>query len=212
MGITVKRLMKKAAANPALVQGLMGNAVGRWLVQRLLASQQRAYAAKQARKAELRVEPAAAAVETVVEPAPAAIAITPEMLAVEAITSAPATLTDIPNNNDLYHEDTSMSAIAALFQSMQSRFNAQAAAGLDAVFQFELTDGDTTHIVIENQTCQVVDGEHDDPTVTLIMDSDTLQQVMTGELDGMQAFMTGRIRADGNIMLATKLNNLFPLD
>ncbi|MDH2433889.1 SCP-2 family sterol carrier protein [Pokkaliibacter plantistimulans] len=105
-----------------------------------------------------------------------------------------------------------MSAIAALFQSMQSRFNAQAAAGLDAVFQFELTDGDTTHIVIENQTCQVVDGEHDDPTVTLIMDSDTLQQVMTGELDGMQAFMTGRIRADGNIMLATKLNNLFPLD
>ncbi|WP_347950208.1 SCP2 sterol-binding domain-containing protein [Pokkaliibacter sp. MBI-7] len=207
----MKRLIKKAAASPALVQGLMGNAVGRWLVQRLLASQQRAYAARKARKAELRVEPAAA-VETVVEPAPAAIAITPEMLAVEAITRAPATLTDIPNNNDRYHEDTPMSAIAALFQSMQSRFNAQAAAGLDAVFQFELTDGDTTHIVIENQTCQVVDGEHDDPTVTLIMDSDTLQQVMTGELDGMQAFMTGRIRADGNIMLATKLNNLFPLD
>ncbi|MFB9886677.1 SCP2 sterol-binding domain-containing protein [Balneatrix alpica] len=104
-----------------------------------------------------------------------------------------------------------MSDIKALFASMQSRFNASAAAGMDAVFQFELSDAGTTHVVISNGSCAVVDGEHDDPTVTLMMDSQTMQDVMSGEVDGMQAFMMGRIKADGNIMLATKLNSLFPL-
>ena len=34
--------------------------------------------------------------------------------------------------------------------------------------------------------------------------------VMSGEMDGMQAFMMGKLRAEGNMMLATKLNVLFP--
>jgi len=43
------------------------------------------------------------------------------------------------------------------------------------------------------------------------MASDTLEEVMSGETDGMQAFMTGRIRADGDIMLATRLTSIFPV-
>jgi putative sterol carrier protein len=33
---------------------------------------------------------------------------------------------------------------------------------------------------------------------------------MSGELDGMSAFMGGRVRADGDIMIATRLASLFP--
>ena len=32
-----------------------------------------------------------------------------------------------------------------------------------------------------------------------------------GEADGMQAFMMGQIKADGDIMLATRLTALFPV-
>ena len=34
--------------------------------------------------------------------------------------------------------------------------------------------------------------------------------IMTGEVDGMQAFMMGKLRAEGDMMLATKLSELFP--
>ena len=55
----------------------------------------------------------------------------------------------------------------------------------------------------------LIASEHDDPSVTLSMDAETLQEVMSGETDGMQAFMAGQLRAEGDMMLATKLGELF---
>jgi putative sterol carrier protein len=33
---------------------------------------------------------------------------------------------------------------------------------------------------------------------------------MSGDINGMTAFMTGKLKATGNVMLATKLTSLFP--
>ena len=103
-----------------------------------------------------------------------------------------------------------MSDLSSIFEEMKGRFNSEAAAGLDAVFQYQLDDGEPYYVAINDGTCDVAQGEHDEPSVTLSMDSATLQEVLSGETDGMQAFMTGRIRADGDIMLATRLTALFP--
>ncbi|WP_276612552.1 SCP2 sterol-binding domain-containing protein [Nitrincola alkalilacustris] len=108
-------------------------------------------------------------------------------------------------------EVTEMADLNAIFSSMGERFNAQAASGLDAVFQYQIEDGEPWAVVVSNGTCEISQGEHDSPTVTLNMDSQTLEEVMNGETDGMQAFMAGRIRADGDIMLATRLASLFPV-
>ena len=104
-----------------------------------------------------------------------------------------------------------MTTVSEIIDSMSARFNPEAAAGLDIVFQFDVSDGDTYHIVVKDNVCDIKEGGHDDPTVTLIMDSDTMIGIMTGETNGMTAFMMGKIRAEGNMMLATKLNDLFPL-
>ena len=37
-----------------------------------------------------------------------------------------------------------------------------------------------------------------------------MQGVISGETDGMQAFMAGKLRAEGDMMLALKLSELFP--
>ena len=55
-----------------------------------------------------------------------------------------------------------------------------------------------------------MEGAQSDPNVTLSMDLETLAGVMSGEIDGMQAFMSGDIQATGDIMLATRLADLFP--
>ncbi|WP_426417469.1 SCP2 sterol-binding domain-containing protein [Aestuariirhabdus sp. LZHN29] len=104
-----------------------------------------------------------------------------------------------------------MPTVSEIIDQMKAKFNADAASGLDVVFQFDIEDGDTYNVTVKDGTCDVASGAHDAPSVTLIMSSETLIGIMTGETDGMQAFMSGQLRAEGDIMLATKLADLFPV-
>lgn len=103
-----------------------------------------------------------------------------------------------------------MTTAKDIFDTMINRFDSAAAANMDAIFQFELDDAEPYFVTINGGQAEASQGEHDDATVTLGMDTETLSEVMSGELDGMQAFMQGKIRADGDIMLATKLTQIFP--
>ncbi len=114
------------------------------------------------------------------------------------------------NMKPLPQEQTRMSNIAEAFAKIESRFDASAAAGLDVVFQFSVDD-DAHHLIVKDGSCKLEQGEHSDPTVTLIMDGDTFAEVVAGEINGMQAFMTGRLRTEGDMMLATRLSDLFSL-
>ncbi|MCK5893122.1 MAG: SCP2 sterol-binding domain-containing protein [Endozoicomonadaceae bacterium] len=103
-----------------------------------------------------------------------------------------------------------MTSITDVFDQMKEKFNSKAATGLDLVFQFDIEDAETYHLLIKDGSLDVVTGEHSDPNVTLIMNTDTLIGIMSGEIDGMQAFMGGKLRTEGDMMLATKLGELFP--
>ncbi len=107
-------------------------------------------------------------------------------------------------------EQGNMTDTSVLFSKMEQQFDAAAAAGVDAVFQFQLDDSGPWFVTVAEGCCTVTEGESEAPTVTLSMDSGTLGEIMSGELDGMSAFMGGRVRADGDIMVATQLANLFP--
>lgn len=97
-----------------------------------------------------------------------------------------------------------------IIETMQSKFNPSAAEGLDLIFQFNIEDGDTNHLIVKDGTCDLAAGENDDANVTLIMNTETLEGIISGETDGMQAFMMGQLRVEGDMMLATKLGELFP--
>ncbi|MBK8972770.1 MAG: SCP2 sterol-binding domain-containing protein [Hahellaceae bacterium] len=100
-------------------------------------------------------------------------------------------------------------SVAETFNKLKSNFNADAASGLDLVFQFNIEDGDNAYVIIQNGSCELGQGDHADPSVTLIMNSDTFRGIVSGETDGMQAFMAGQLRAEGDMMLAMKLGELF---
>ncbi len=104
-----------------------------------------------------------------------------------------------------------MTSVAEQFANIESQFNPDAAAGMDVIFQFAIEDADTYHLIVKDSTCKLEHGEHGDPSVTLIMDSDTLKEIASGDLNGMQAFMAGRLRTEGDMMLATRLSDLFSL-
>jgi len=99
--------------------------------------------------------------------------------------------------------------VQRIFAKLAERFNAENAAGLEAVFQFALEDADSFYLDVRQQQLNADWGEHKDPDITLRLNEQTLALVVMGELDGMSAFMKGQLRAEGNVMLATRLGKLF---
>ncbi|KGS13816.1 MULTISPECIES: SCP2 sterol-binding domain-containing protein [Pseudomonas syringae group] len=105
-----------------------------------------------------------------------------------------------------------MTSVAEAVQTMKEKFNPAAAAGLDLIFGFNITDEDKHYaLIVKDSTCELQEGENPDANVTLVMDSATLKGIVSGETDGMQAFMGGKLRAEGDMMLAMKLSELFPV-
>lgn len=96
-----------------------------------------------------------------------------------------------------------------IVQKLPEKFNPAQAENLNATYQFNLTDASSFYISIQKDLCETHYGTHTDPDITLIMEEATLIRIMTGEQDGMSAFMKGQLRAEGNVMLATRLGKLF---
>ncbi|WP_447553066.1 SCP2 sterol-binding domain-containing protein [Vreelandella sp. EE22] len=96
------------------------------------------------------------------------------------------------------------------FEKLEARFDPEAAKGMDEVFQFHFSDEQSHYLHVQDGTLDIQQGEHDDPSVTLSTSTETLKGIMNGEINGMTAFMTGKLKATGNVMLATKLTSLFP--
>ena len=104
-----------------------------------------------------------------------------------------------------------MTSVADAVQAMKAKFNPAAAAGLDLVFGFNITDEDKQYaLIVKDGTCELQEGENENANCTLIMDSETLKGIVSGDTDGMQAFMGGKLRVDGDMMLSMKLSELFP--
>lgn len=103
--------------------------------------------------------------------------------------------------------------IADLMSKMPGAFLPEKAPGLDAVLQFKFTGDEAGEwfATIKDDKCAVEQGEHPDPKMTLTADSGDYIKIFTGELDGMQAFMQGKIKLGGDLNLAMKLMTMFKI-
>ena len=99
------------------------------------------------------------------------------------------------------------------FDAMIENFNPQAAEGLDAVFQWEVVGdgGGVWHIVVGDGSASLVEGRHESPTVSQICSDELFLGMVNMEIDGMQAFMSGKLKLTGDMMTAQKIYEIFPL-
>ena len=103
--------------------------------------------------------------------------------------------------------------VKEIFTRMPEVFNPSAAEGLDAVIQYDISGdgGGNWTITIKDGACQVQEGTHDTPSVTLSMSDETWLQIVNKETNGMEAFMSGQLKVSGDIMLAQRIEQLFPM-
>ncbi|MBQ75653.1 MAG: hypothetical protein CMQ20_11625 [Gammaproteobacteria bacterium] len=77
-------------------------------------------------------------------------------------------------------------------------------------FQFIFDSGDPFYLEVDGASFKFTPGEIEQPTITLyIKDHATCWNLLDGSLDGMNAFMDGSYRADGNIVLSQLILYLF---
>lgn len=101
--------------------------------------------------------------------------------------------------------------VADLMSKMPGAFLPEKAAGLDAVIQFKFTGSEPGdwYAVIKDGAVTVDKGTHASPKMTLTADSGDYVKIFTGEIDGMQAFMQGKLKLAGDLNLAMKLTQMF---
>ena len=101
--------------------------------------------------------------------------------------------------------------VKEVFDKVPQAFDADAAKGLDAVFQFDITGegGGNWNVAVKSGTCQVQEGKAASPTVTLTMSSDTWLGMVNKQINGIQAFMSGKLKLNGDMLLAQRIPDLF---
>ncbi len=103
--------------------------------------------------------------------------------------------------------------VADLMSKMPGAFIPEKAAGVDAVIQFKFTGAEPGewYAAIKDGKVDVSRGTYATPKMTLTADSSDYVKIFTGELDGMKAFMEGKLKLAGDLNLAMKLMQMFKI-
>ncbi len=102
--------------------------------------------------------------------------------------------------------------INELFEAMPGALNAKAAEGMNKTFQWNIT-GDEAGVWafrINNGVGELIPGGVEKPDVTITVSGKDWIAITEGKLDPTTAFMTGKVKIAGDMMLAMRLQQLFP--
>lgn len=102
--------------------------------------------------------------------------------------------------------------LARVFGGMRDAFRPERAAGQQAVLQWDLSTPDgarSWQLSVQDGAASVAEGTPATPRVTLGLGLADLLRFLAGRLDAMQAFMGGRLRVSGDLMLAQAMATWF---
>ncbi len=104
-------------------------------------------------------------------------------------------------------------SVQAIFDRMADSFKADAAAGVDVVFQFNISGkgGGNWYCIIKDGACTIDSGTHEKPICTINMADVDFLAMMGGKLPPMQAFTSGKLKIAGDVMKSQLLEKLFKI-
>jgi putative sterol carrier protein len=98
------------------------------------------------------------------------------------------------------------------FETIHERFIADQARGVDATFVYDLAGpgGGTWTVTVRDAQLSVAPGAVPEPTVTYLMAADNYVKLANGDLNGTKAFLTRKLKVQGSIAMAQKMNKFLP--
>ena len=103
-----------------------------------------------------------------------------------------------------------ISSAGQFFLALKDRIDPSRVQGLTATYQFHLSGegGGDWYVRVTDGQPEIVEGTAIAPSVTLWASADDWIRIVSGELSGEQAFLSGRLKVEGDMTLAMKLQSL----
>ena len=102
--------------------------------------------------------------------------------------------------------------VQEIFDNICTTFKPDKAAGESALFQFDFSGpaGGKYWMKVADGTCQASNGDAPSKAdITLLSSAEDWIAIANGELNPMTAFMAGKVKVQGNMGLALKLQTWF---
>jgi putative sterol carrier protein len=99
-----------------------------------------------------------------------------------------------------------------VFAGMAESFSPDKAAGQQATVQYEISSPDGAHeyaMRIADGRCEVDKGRVESPRVTIRIGLADFLRLITGKANGMQLFMTGKLKVSGDLFFAQTYQSWF---
>ncbi|MFC7546373.1 SCP2 sterol-binding domain-containing protein [Plantactinospora sp. GCM10030261] len=117
---------------------------------------------------------------------------------------------------EIMQSDARGKILNEVFGRMPALFRADRAGSTNAVIHWGITgrpDGgtDTYEVVIENGTCTVSETPQRDPKLSLTMGPVEFLKIVSGSGNPVMMFMSGKLKAKGDLGLAANIANLFDI-
>lgn len=99
-----------------------------------------------------------------------------------------------------------------VFAGMAESFSPAKAGGQQATVQYEISSPDGTHeyaMRIAEGRCEIDKGTADSPRVTIRIGLADFLRLITGNANGMQLFMTGKLKVSGDLFFAQTYQSWF---
>ncbi len=92
-------------------------------------------------------------------------------------------------------------------------FKASAAEGVNTIVQFNFTGAEAAEwfVTIQNGQCASEKGTSPTPNMTMTIDSQDYIDIIGGKLNAMNAFMQGKVKVSGDMMMAMKFPTFFEM-
>ena len=105
-------------------------------------------------------------------------------------------------------------SMVKLMEQLQSAFIPEKSAGMKGNFQCHITGVENGDWVmrVESGQCWITPGEVQQPRATLEIDARDLTDLLSGKLDPLRAFFSGRIQLTGDTNAVIKLLSMFQMD
>jgi putative sterol carrier protein len=97
-------------------------------------------------------------------------------------------------------------------EAMVERFQPDKAAGESAVIQWDIQTPDgihSFHLTVSDGTCATRKGVASSPRVALSLTLVDFLRFIAGKMDGMSAFMSGKLKVTGDLMFAQMMQSWF---
>jgi putative sterol carrier protein len=110
--------------------------------------------------------------------------------------------------------DNRKKVLDEIFRRMPGLFRADRAGSTNAVIHWTLADGaasDTYELVVADGACALNAAPEHEPKLALTLGAADFLKIVSGNANPVMMFMTGKLKAKGDLSLAAKIADLFDI-